>query len=97
MIDAPASTHVDLRVVRAEHRVTMGRLAGEMLIPMRRRVLGRSAFAIEVVEIEGGRVIATRDAPGTEGDAQGLMWMMREDLVRMELRPFLRKWVHLQP
>ena len=94
---APASARVDLRIVRVSERLSMGRLAQGMLIPTRRATPGRTAFEIEVVEREGGRVVATRAVTGGEGDAQGLIWMMRDDLGRLDLRGFLRKWVHLQP
>lgn len=75
----------------------MGALAEWMLIPGGRRGPGAAAFEIEVVETATGRLMASRPVHGGEGEAQGLVWMMRADLDRLGLREFLRRWVHLQP
>ena len=74
----------------------MGQLAGEMMGGLRRQ-RGRAPFRIEIVELATERVVGQVHVDGPEGEARGMMALMRTDLDALDSRAFLRRWGGRRP
>jgi hypothetical protein len=86
-----ASDTLSLRVARTPARPSAGIFAGQMFgVFMRKKVV--TPYRVEIVDRESGVALAAEPVDGGEGEARGLMEVMRADLESMDAGSFVMRW-----